>query len=201
MDVNAHDGGRYLTELREAVAFTVELGLTTRRCFEPGASIVGEEFCSIVREWTRINVCSRPEHEITGRCLRISVELTEFLAGAGVPVMFTLGWMSYRDEPLFRFNRDDVRVWLEHGLPNRDRLDMHAWVTLGSGEIIDASWLSTIGIVRRRPELVGAVIVSAADHVGEHRYHPIVIDTLIVERLQLAGLAQDAMQVLQVARV
>jgi hypothetical protein len=196
-DVNTRSDIGYIAELRRAIAFTREIGLTTRSDFHPTGKFLSEEFCSILREWTRLNVCPRPDDQIAGRCLRVSHELAEFLAGAAIPVIYTLGWMSYLGDPLFKFSEADVQKWLSDGLPNRDRLDMHAWVTLSSGEVIDASWLSTVGIVRGQRDLIGAVIVVDPEHEGAHRYHPVVVDAPIVERLKLVGLTQDATQWLQ----
>jgi hypothetical protein len=196
-DVSKRNATDYIAQLRAAVDFSRELGLTERKGFEPQGRYASGEFCGIIREWARLNICGRPDHEIAGRCLRITLEMLQFLHGAGLPVTYTLGWMSYGGEPMFKFERDDVRGWLENGLPNRDRLEMHAWVTLGSGEIIDASWMSTLGIVRGKRDLVGAVIVTDAGDADTHRYHPVVVDTGIVERLNLIGLSQDATQWLE----
>lgn len=175
----------YLAELEEAVLFTRAIGCTRRRSFRAAAQVATGPFAEIIREWARVNICSRPDDRIAGRCLEITFALVEFLASAGVSSLYTLGWMSFGGNPVYHFTPDDVRTWLAHGHGDRQKIDMHAWVTLSSGEIIDPSWLSTVGIVRDRRELIGAVIIAEPAQPTSHRYHPVTIDTAILARIGL----------------
>ncbi len=149
--------------------------------------MVNDSFEEIIREWARLNVLSRPDRRIAGRCLEITFALVEFLAGAGVDSMYTLGWMSFSGQPVYHFTADDVRRWLNGRHLNRTKIDMHAWVTLLSGEIIDPSWLSTVGIVRNHRDLIGAVIIANPAQPKSHQYHPVTVDTAILARLGLVG--------------
>ena len=171
--------------MQRAVAFTHELGCTRRTGFDASPSIVTPEFSEILREWARINLCSRPDEHIAGMCMQITHDLVQFLQGAGIEAIYTLGWMSYHDHPVYRFGEVDVHRWIENGIPDRRKVDVHAWATLPSAEIVDPSWLSTVGIVRDKRDLIGAVIIADPDQRTAHQYHPVTVDTQILFQIGL----------------
>ena len=171
--------------MQRAVAFTHELGCTGRDDFDPTPPVVTPEFSEIIREWARLNLCSRSEEHIAGMCMQITHELVDFLQGAGIDALYTLGWMSYHDHPVYRFGEVDVRRWMTSGIPDRRKVDVHAWATLPSAEIVDPSWLSTVGIVREKRDLIGAVIIADPEQRTAHQYHPVTIDTQILFQIGL----------------
>lgn len=142
--------------------------------------MVTEEFSEILREWARLNLCSRTDAGLAGMCMTITEELVEFLTGAGIDAVYTLGWMSYKGHPVYKFGHAEIERWLAEGVPDRHKIDVHAWVTLGSAEIIDPSWLSTVGIVQNRRDLIGAVIIADPDQATSHQYHPVTIGTRLL---------------------
>ncbi len=171
--------------MQRAVAFARELGCTTRSGFDPTPPLVSAEFSDVVLEWARLNICSRDDDGIAGRCMHITNEFVGFLRGAGLDAIFTLGWMSYQDEPVYQFSPDDVRLWLAEGIRDRQSMNVHAWATLPSAEIVDPSWLSTVGIVQNRRHLVGAVIIADPAQETSHQYHPVAVDTDVLYRIGL----------------
>jgi len=185
-----HAPGRYAGAMQRAVAFTRDLACTTRIDFQETVPVVTPEFSEIIREWARLNICARPDEHIAGMCMQITHELVEFLQGAGIGAIYTLGWMSYREHPVYRFGEADVRRWLVHGIPDPRKVDVHAWITLPSAEIIDPSWLSTVGIVQNKRDLIGAVIIADADQRTSHQYHPVTVDTRVLFRIGLLNPAR-----------
>lgn len=177
--------GRYAQAMQRAVAFTRELGCSGPAQFEPCPPMVTPEFSEIIRDWARLNICTRPDEHIAGMCMQITHDLVDFLHGAGIDALYTLGWMSYRDHPVYRFDSADVRRWMTEGIPDRHKVDVHAWATLPSAEIIDPSWLSTIGIVQGKRELIGAVIIADPEQRTSHQYHPVTVGTHLLLRIGL----------------
>jgi hypothetical protein len=180
-----HTPGRYTAAMQRAITFTRELGCTTRITFEPGPALVNPEISEIIREWARLNICTRPDENIAGMCMKITHDLVEFLCGAGIDAIYTLGWMSYRDHPVYHFDQAEIRRWLQAGIPDRRKVDVHAWATLPSGELLDPSWLSTVGIVQNKRDLIGAVIIADSEQRTLHQYHPITVDTQILIQIGL----------------
>jgi hypothetical protein len=183
--------GRYRVAMQRAIAFTRELGCTGRITFEPGPAMVTPEIAEIIREWARLNICTRPDEHIAGMCMQITHGLVDFLCGAGIDAIYTLGWMSYRDHPVYRFDQADIRRWLHAGIPDRRKVDVHAWATLPSGEVLDPSWLSTVGIVQSKRDLIGAVIIADSEQRTMHQYHPVTVDTQILIRIGLLNPASQ----------
>lgn len=185
-DESTHQAhGGYSAAMQRAVAFTRQLSCTGRDSFVPTPPIVTAEFNEIIREWARLNICTRTDDHIAGMCMQITEDLVEFLQGAGIDAIYTLGWMSYHEHPVYRFGPAEVRQWIAHGIPNRRKVDVHAWATLPSAEIIDPSWLSTVGIVQNKRELIGAVIVADPEQRTSHQYHPVTVDTQILFHIGL----------------
>ena len=171
--------------MRRAVAFTREIDCTGRSAFIACEPMITAEVSEVIREWARLNICSRRDEQIAGMCMQITQDLVLFLRGAGIDAIYTLGWMSYRDHPVYRFDGSDVRHWLKHGIPDRREVDVHAWATLPSAEIIDPSWLSTVGIVQDKRDLIGAVIIADPEQRTSHQYHPVTVDTQVLFRIGL----------------
>lgn len=190
-ELSSHAPERYTTAMRRAVDFTRELGCTGRMGFTPTPPIVTPEFSEIIREWARLNLCSRSDEHIAGMCMQITHELVGFLRGAGIDAIYTLGWMSYHDHPVYRFGQVDIRRWLDHGIPNRRKVDVHAWATLPSAEIVDPSWLSTVGIVQAKRDLIGAVILADPEQRTSHQYHPVTVDTQLLFQIGLLNPVSD----------
>ena len=171
-DPSPHPAGRYARAMERAIALTRELGCGGAAIFDACPPMVTPVFSEIIRDWARLNICTRPDEHIAGMCMQITHELVEFLQGAGIDAIYTLGWMSYRDHAVYHFDGDEVRRWMREGIPDRHKVDVHAWATLPSAEIIDPSWLSTVGIVQNKRELIGAVIIADPGEHPVERHQP-----------------------------
>jgi hypothetical protein len=54
-------------------------------------------------------------------------------------------------------------------------MNIHAWLTLPSTEIIDVSLATTMGIVQKRPEMLGLAITRPADELNGMAYKPMLV--------------------------
>ncbi|MES7579684.1 hypothetical protein U6Q50_12295, partial [Cutibacterium acnes] len=54
-------------------------------------------------------------------------------------------------------------------------INLHAWLTAPSGEIIDAALFTTISVVKNQPEFMGGVIASTNESLTDLSYHPQLI--------------------------
>ncbi|MGA3706031.1 hypothetical protein ACI2TH_22145 [Ralstonia nicotianae] len=77
-----------------------------------------------------------------------------------------------------------MKAMLDAGRPTARALELHAWLTLPSREIIDLTLSTTLGLVRNLPELVGrAAFIHPNDLVGNHSYHPQVLGEDYLRRI------------------
>ena len=90
-------------------------------------------------------------------------------------VSLTLGWIDDgTDHGIFRFDDAFISKSLTAGHHAAD-INVHAWLTLPSMEIVDASLLTTIALVQGIPERLGSVLLKQADEVVGMTYRPMLV--------------------------
>ncbi|CNI61162.1 MULTISPECIES: hypothetical protein [Yersinia] len=119
--------------------------------------------------------------QMVGQCLSINFKarpvLEEWL---GCPVYYTLGWIDDGTQRgLYRFDDDMIADKLANGHQD-DTMDIHAWLTLPSMEIIDLTLTTTLNFLQRRKEGEGGIIVKKADEITGLSYKPMLVgDTFL----------------------
>lgn len=101
------------------------------------------------------------------------------------PVLYTLGWIDDgSDEGLFKFDDAFIADKLRNvHMPGN--VNIHAWLTLPSMEIIDVTLATTMAIAQGRPEQGGGVVMGYADEFKGLAYRPMLIG---MDFLRRAGL-------------
>jgi hypothetical protein len=79
------------------------------------------------------------------------------------------------DNPIFSFNESDLLQWAETGVPDFRRVNMHAWVTLSSLEIVDLSIGPTIAAKTKDDRLAGMAITRHVSRTPGFRYLPMIL--------------------------
>ncbi|WP_186080256.1 hypothetical protein [Burkholderia gladioli] len=122
---------------------------------------------------------------VAAQCFAVSSFLREPLQDVlGVPLTYTLGYVNLGRGPVFHTPVESLKAMLDAGRPASRALELHAWLTLPSREIIDLTLSTTLGIVRNLPELVGrAAFIHPNDLVGNHSYHPQVLGEDYLRRI------------------
>lgn len=167
----------YLHEFLEAQRRTIRLGLacpdihsTDARFFTPQAQ---SKFPYVVLE----AVGELNYEEVVAQCLsihlRLQKPLVEFFK---TPVFFTIGYVYTPPSYMFKQTEDELRQLLQDGA-NGTRVNLHAWLTLPSMEIIDLSLSTSLAVLNNMPkENHGGVIARHADELRLGlRYHPMLI--------------------------
>lgn len=193
----------YKEEFQRAIETTKSFGYDVSQI-----TITDDRFINKVsQEKIKLNIKSMFDTwdfmSIPGMCVNIhKYLLSDVKTVFGCKAYFTLGYVRDRRKhtDLFSFTKEDLDKWRTYKVPNPWSLVFHAWITLESMEIIDASLLSTIAsfaiqVDPRAKELVGkSVIGHPADIVKgiiKHRvvdplsYHPIAIGEKILEDIGL----------------
>lgn len=149
-----------------------------------------------------------------GQCLKWSHFLTPFFAQeVGCAAWLTLGQLWKDNGPIHDPNWIDLRRWSEQGIQmsdfqGRKGFNLHAWITLQSGEIIDPTYFSTLARYVPGYESVAGVITHGRDPhvVSQHRYYPMALGSEFAEAIAsrsvlplLAHTADDLRQVGAVA--
>ena len=122
------------------------------------------------------------EH-VSGQCLSVHLELLDHVRNYfKSPAYYTIGYFSINGIPAYNFNEEDLRIWYLNGIPNYPRLDIHAWITLPTGEILDFTLPTTLGVAQNEPKLIGGVISKHySELTNSLSYSPMILgeDSLI----------------------
>lgn len=129
-----------------------------------------------------------------GQCLKWCHYLQPFLERAlEVPVVLTIGQLWKSGKPVYSPSWDDLKHWSKSGVQpsdfvaeGRSGVNLHAWLTVATGEIIEPTLMSTIALVR--PDVAehfrGAMTWGREPgFIGEHRYFPMGVGNSIAEAI------------------
>ncbi|MDW6004449.1 hypothetical protein [Vibrio mangrovi] len=89
---------------------------------------------------------------------------------------YTLGYIDLEGKSVFYTDFDVLKGYM--GQQNKtfsQPINLHAWLTTTGGEIIDATLMTTLSVVRKQPELLGGVIASVNESLTDLSYHPQII--------------------------
>lgn len=125
------------------------------------------------------------------QCLKWCHFLTPFFERElGLKVWLTVGQIWKGNVPIFNPSWEDLRRWSQQGIQlsdfeGRKGFNLHAWLTLKSGEIIDPTLFSTLARVHEGFAEVAGTIVGGRDPtvIPGHRYFPMVVGNQFIEAL------------------
>lgn len=110
-----------------------------------------------------------------------------------VPVWLTVGQLWNEDRAVFHPSWDELRKWSGEGIrpseliaQGRDGIDIHAWLTVASGEIIEPTLLSSLAKIRPEEEgdKRGAVMWGRPPQMHpQFRHVPMAVGTPFAEGL------------------
>lgn len=125
-----------------------------------------------------------------GQCLKWSHFLAPYLGiEFGCRAWVTVGELWKDEVRVFDPTLDDISRWSLDGINLRDfrsgaGLNLHAWVTLATGHIVEPTLPSTLAsCVPGYAHLDGGIMVGQADAMIPHRYVPLAVSASYVEEL------------------
>lgn len=116
--------------------------------------------------------------DVVAQCMAVHYRLMPVMQGwLGCPVLYTLGWIDDgTDTGMFKFDHSFISSKLKHGHAGGS-VNLHAWLTLPSMEVIDVALATTIAVVKRKPEGYGRVLAKHADELDGMAYKPMLVGT------------------------
>lgn len=114
--------------------------------------------------------------QLVARCMPVHLQARPLVEEwLGCPVYFTLGWIDDgTPKGMFRFDDDFITDTLKNGYTG-DTVNLHAWLTLPSMEIIDITLSTTISMLQGHKNQLGGVIIKRADDIKGFSYKPMLI--------------------------
>ncbi|MBP5053739.1 hypothetical protein [Pseudomonas chlororaphis] len=128
------------------------------------------------------------------QCLKWCHYLAPFIeAEFKRPVQVTIGQLWREDQPVFNPSWKNLKLWSKSGLTfkrihdeGRSGINLHAWLTVDTGEIVELSLLSSLAVIspEQFSEYSGGVAWGKPGEILEgHRYYPMAVGREFAEAL------------------
>ncbi|SEJ77353.1 pentapeptide repeat-containing protein [Pseudomonas sp. NFR16] len=110
---------------------------------------------------------------LSGKCLDVALSLREPLETIfDVPLTLTLGYVRFENQAVFHTPEGKLKQMLKQNL-TLQAVNIHAWLTLPSHEIIDLTFFTSVGVRYQQPNYIGLACLGHSDDMGEDlSYHP-----------------------------
>ena len=89
-------------------------------------------------------------------------------------VTFTVGYIKGETQSYFVFTEDDARKWIADGTPKANT-ELHAWLTLPSGEVLDLTFPLTYAKYNSLNFPRGAMIADYSSNLNGMKYIPMYL--------------------------
>ncbi len=174
----------YKEEFVEAVERTRRLGLTLPKYGFSDERFLTPEKLQQLPYAVRDAVGEISLEEVVAKCLSLHYMLLDPLADFfSTSVVYTIGYVSTPHCNLYKMTEDNLRNLLKFGLQSF-QLDIHAWVTLPSMEILDFSLATSMAVINDWNDGHGAVVAGHADEfLYGIEYHPMVLGDNILRKI------------------
>jgi len=165
----------YQSEFKDALERTKKFGLYVDHVEFSSARLLTSDLQQKFPYMLRDAVGEIGVEELVGECLSIHHRLLEALEKIiGGKCYFTIGYVE-TDRKMFYQSESDLKKLMETGISNPS-LNIHAWITLPTMEIIDVSLPTSYAVLNNIKDGIGSIIASHADELkGGMKYRPMVI--------------------------
>ena len=177
----------YNQEFDEAVERTKDFGLVVPSIMPvpPNRFFTKETMQELMKSIFKTIGRPSPE-EMTAQCFEIThgikLIIDDFFKTTSI---FTLGWVEEPSNCLCKYTEEQLKNLLVNGIVNTN-IGLHAWITMPSMEIFDATINTKIAIASKKPELLYAIAARHVDDLAEgFAYHPMLLGDDYLNRLGL----------------
>lgn len=111
------------------------------------------------------------------QCLSANIILRDVISDyLKCHVYYTIGWIDdFTEKGMFKFDDNFIQEHLNARIRTSSSINIHAWLTLPTMEVIDATVVTSIAQVKGLKDGLGGVLANYADdHVGFH-FKPMLI--------------------------
>lgn len=114
--------------------------------------------------------------EIVAQCLSMHYRLLPaYERFFGSPVYFTIGWVLDPPHEFHKITDTEISSLLDNGIKGLT-VNIHAWLTLPSMEVLDFVFPTSLAFIQKKPENYGLVISKhPSDFTGGFQFHPMLI--------------------------
>lgn len=192
MPTSGEDFGDYQTNFANAIRFTESCGFSVERPdWKPHERLEAEgNFLEPALQAAGVRDLSKAAFQ----CLKWSHYLAPHIElQLGRKVWLTVGQIWKEDQALFSPTWNDLRSWSKQGItveemhkPGSAGLNLHAWLTVDSGEVIEPTMMTSIATLY--PDTYSHFLCAIgwgqpADILSKHKYFPMAVGAEFAECL------------------
>lgn len=167
----------YLENFKEAIERNKRLGLKSPDVeFHDNKQYITSQLIQKFPYALRDKFGELEVEQLAGQCLSVNLELKEFISDfLQCPVYYTIGHIIQNSgHKYFYQSEETLQDMLKNGV-NGMVVNIHAWLTLPSMEIIDPTFLTSYSLVNNFKEGLGGIISIHADKVQHMNFIPMLI--------------------------
>lgn len=166
----------YKKEFEGAVERTKSFGLNCPSVSYQDGRLLTPELMSGFTQAFQKNIGEPSVEDVVAQCLSFHFRLLEPMSKiVGMPCQFTIGYVETSERLMFHQTEDDLLNILNNGI-NEPTLNIHAWLTLPTMEIIDLSLPTSYAVINNHKDGIGGVIAQHPDELTDGmKYHPMLV--------------------------
>ena len=175
----------YEDEFKVALERTRKFGLSPPELFESynGRFLnkkILEELPCIIRE--KLGILK--EDEIVLQCLMLNIRLKNVFSDYfNCPVYFTIGHVGINNKYMFKQTEKSLLSLFKNGI-KRQSINLHAWLTLPTMEILDFSISTSYGKVHGKEEMMGAAVaLHPSELTHGMSFHPMLVGEEFLQKI------------------
>ena len=170
----------YREEFREALERTKRLGFSNPKWKFENRLLRSEDSIKQISDALRnfLQDYNMTFEDMSAQCIAVHAEMSEIITQIiSCKALVTIGWFYDQNinDSLYKFTEEEFKAWMSNEFQAFQGSDVHVWITLDSGEVIDFTLLTTIS---RNNDMVkpGLVLMGRPEEPECFiKYHPMVV--------------------------
>lgn len=166
----------YIIDMNEASARGVRLKLDTPSFKPQNGRLLTEKVLQEIPYVVKDAVGDLSVKDVAAQCLSYHYRLRPALSSYfGTELTFTIGYVSIGEKTIFEHTEEQMSDLIINKV-SQPLLNIHAWLTLPTCEIMDFTLPTTYAVLNQSKEGYGEVLAGHADHLLQGvRYRPMLL--------------------------
>ncbi len=174
----------YIDEINASIARANRLGLSCPGFKTVEGELLTQKVYQDIPYIVRDALGNAGAEEVAAQCLSYHMRLLPVLSDYfNTELTYTIGYVSMGSKTLFEQSEEQMKALLKTGIEN-PQLQIHAWLTLPTCEIMDFTLPTTYAVVNKTKEGYGSVLAGHADRLLNNvQYRPMLLGEDYLRRI------------------
>ncbi|MFK5894587.1 MAG: hypothetical protein QM504_15305 [Pseudomonadota bacterium] len=177
----------YKNEFEDSVERTKRIGLEGITCIYQDNLIIPQDNAKLLSDvFTSIIGCME-SRDLIAKCISVHHQLLKPLNSTlNTKAIYTIGYIETNGKNIYKKSEEELISIMNTDIRNCSVLNIHAWITLPSMEILDFTIATTMAFVKNMPNINGAIFHGHADKFDDtFKYHPMLVGDGFLRKMGL----------------